>query len=631
MPNTLIWIPKRLVELGLVNVAARSPEAFIDYCEQDYAARVEHAATCVRESGAHVVMLTGPSASGKTTTAHKLADCIAAHGRRSAVVSLDNFYKDLKDYPRLPDGSVDYESVDALDISAINRCLLELIRTGRTQIPDFDFCGERRRHGVIPVEVGDGVVVIEGIHAQYAAAGSRIINTNTFGASAHKLAKSPYTVEEVIAAGVACCKRACAPYGALTALDIGPLGELLEPNGTLPFETAVSEYARIVRAGVAAGADLVVVETFTDLYELKAALLAVKENCDLPVLASMSFEARGRTFTGCTVESFAATARGLGADALGINCSLGPQEIFPMAKRLAEALPGDFPVFVKPNAGLPRADGSGYDITPELFAQQMTPYRDLGLFAAGGCCGTTPDFIRLLNDVFRDCVPGRAAHPMPSVICSPVECVTVDGVTVVGERINPTGKKRFQQALRQNDMDYVLEQAVSQAEAGAQLLDVNVGTPEVDEPAMLEQVVKTLQSVVSQPLQLDSTNFEALERALRAYNGKPIVNSVNGAPAVLGHVLPLCKKYGAAVIGLTRALAKEVGPSGVRVNCVAPGVISTDMNRSLSEADFAALREETPLGVIGSPEETADAIWYFTACASFVTGQVLGVNGGMVI
>ena len=351
---------------------------------------------------------------------------------------------------------------------------------------------------------------IQRIHGMYAAAGSRIINTNTFGASAHKLAKSPYTVEEVIAAGVACCKRACAPYGALTALDIGPLGELLEPNGTLPFETAVSEYARIVRAGVAAGADLVVVETFTDLYELKAALLAVKENCDLPVLASMSFEARGRTFTGCTVESFAATARGLGADALGINCSLGPQEIFPMAKRLAEALPGDFPVFVKPNAGLPRADGSGYDITPELFAQQMTPYRDLGLFAAGGCCGTTPDFIRLLNDVFRDCVPGRAAHPMPSVICSPVECVTVDGVTVVGERINPTGKKRFQQALRQNDMDYVLEQAVSQAEAGAQLLDVNVGTPEVDEPAMLEQVVKTLQSVVSQPLQLDSTNFEAL-------------------------------------------------------------------------------------------------------------------------
>ena len=393
--------------------------------------------------------------------------------------------------------------------------------------------------------------LIRSIHAKYAAAGSRVVNANTFGASPHKLADSKYTLEEVITAGIANCKQAVAPYGALVTLDVGPLGELLEPSGTLAFEDAVAEYGRIVRAGVAAGADILYFETFTDLYEMKAALLAAKENSTLPIMASMSFEANGRTFTGCTVESFAATARGLGANAVGINCSLGPKEIFPMAKRLAEAVPGDFPVFVKPNAGLPRADGSGYDITPELFAQQMTPYRDLGLFAAGGCCGTTPDFIRLLNDVFRDCVPGRAAHPMPSVICSPVECVTVDGVTVVGERINPTGKKRFQQALRQNDMDYVLEQAVSQAEAGAQLLDVNVGTPEVDEPAMLEQVVKTLQSVVSQPLQLDSTNFEALERALRAYNGKPIVNSVNGAPAVLEHVLPLCKKYGAAVIGLT--------------------------------------------------------------------------------
>ena len=182
--------------------------------------------------------------------------------------------------------------------------------------------------------------LIESIHSRYAAAGSRIINANTFGASAHKLAGSEYTLEEIIAAGIANCKRACAPYGALAALDVGPLGELLEPNGTLAFEDAVAEYGRIVRAGVAAGADLVFFETFTDLYELKAALLAAKENCDLPILASMSFEAGGRTFTGCTVESFAVTARGLGANAVGINCSLGPKEIFPMAKRLAEALPG---------------------------------------------------------------------------------------------------------------------------------------------------------------------------------------------------------------------------------------------------------------------------------------------------
>ena len=392
--------------------------------------------------------------------------------------------------------------------------------------------------------------LIEGIHGQYAAAGSRIVNANTFGASAHKLAGSAYTLEQVITAGIENCKRACAPYGALTALDVGPLGELLEPSGTLAFEDAVAEYARIVKAGEAAGADLIFFETYTDLYELKAALLATKENTHLPILASMSFEAGGRTFTGCTVESFAATARGLGADAVGINCSLGPKEIFPMAKRLAEAVPGNFPVFVKPNAGLPRADGSGYDITPQLFALQMKPYRELHLFAAGGCCGTTPEFIKLLNGTFAGCTPGRPAHRMPSVLCTPVDTVTVDGITVVGERINPTGKKRFQQALREGDMNYVLEQAVSQAEAGAQILDVNVGAPGVDEPVLMEQVVKALQSVTSLPLQLDSSNVEALARGLRVYNGKPIVNSTNGEPEKLAAILPLCKKYGAAIVGL---------------------------------------------------------------------------------
>ena len=392
--------------------------------------------------------------------------------------------------------------------------------------------------------------LIEGIHGQYAAAGSRIVNANTFGASAHKLAGSAYTLEQVITAGIENCKRACAPYGALTALDVGPLGELLEPSGTLAFEDAVAEYARIVKAGEAAGADLIFFETYTDLYELKAALLAAKENTHLPILASMSFEAGGRTFTGCTVESFAATARGLGADAVGINCSLGPKEIFPMAKRLAEAVPGNFPVFVKPNAGLPRADGSGYDITSQLFALQMKPYRELHLFAAGGCCGTIPEFIKLLNGTFAGCTPGRPAHRMPSVLCTPVDTVTVDGITVVGERINPTGKKRFQQALREGDMNYVLEQAVSQAEAGAQILDVNVGAPGVDEPVLMEQVVKALQSVTSLPLQLDSSNVEALARGLRVYNGKPIVNSTNGEPEKLAAILPLCKKYGAAIVGL---------------------------------------------------------------------------------
>ena len=393
--------------------------------------------------------------------------------------------------------------------------------------------------------------LIESIHARYAAAGSRILCANTFGASAHKLAGSGYTVEQVVDAAIRCARRAAQPYGSLVALDIGPLGELLEPAGTLPFEEAVEAFAEIVRAGAAAGADLILCETFTDLDELKAALLACRENCGLPVLASMSFEAGGRTFTGCGVESFAAAARGLGADALGINCSLGPKEILPMARALCGAVPGDYPVFVKPNAGLPRADGSGYDITPQLFAMQMKPYRELGLFAAGGCCGTTPDFIRALHRVFDGCAVGREARPLPSVLCTPVQRVVVDGITVVGERINPTGKKRFQQALREGDMDYVLAQAISQAESGAAVLDVNVGAPGVDEPALMEQVVKALQSVVSLPLQLDSSNAAALERGLRVYNGKPIVNSVNGEQAVLDKLLPLCKKYGAAVVGLT--------------------------------------------------------------------------------
>ena len=393
--------------------------------------------------------------------------------------------------------------------------------------------------------------LIESIHARYAAAGSHIVMANTFGASAHKLAGTPYTVAQVVEAGIGCARRAAAPYGALVALDVGPLGELLEPAGTMPFEEAVADFAEIIRAGAQAGADLILLETFTDLYELKAALLACKENCGLPVMASMSFEANGRTFTGCTVGSFAATARGLGADALGINCSLGPKEIYPMAKALCEAVPGDYPVFVKPNAGLPRADGSGYDITPQLFAMQLKPYQELGLFAAGGCCGTTPDFIRALHSVFDGCKVGRPAHPMPSVLCTPVQCVQVDGITVVGERINPTGKKRFQQAVREGDMDYILAQGISQADSGAAVLDVNVGVPGVDEPAAMEKIVKALQSVVSLPLQLDSSNAEALARGLRAYNGKPIVNSVNGEQAVLDRLLPLCKKYGAAVVGLT--------------------------------------------------------------------------------
>ena len=387
------------------------------------------------------------------------------------------------------------------------------------------------------------------IHADYARAGADILLANTFGANAKKLAGSPCTVEQVVSASIACARSAAAETGALVALDIGPLGELLVPAGTLRFEDAYAEFAQVIRAGAAAGADLVFLETMTDLYELKAAILAAKENCALPVFTSMSFESRGRTFTGCTVESYAVTAAGLGADAVGINCSLGPKEILPFAQRLCRSVPAGVPVFVKPNAGLPNPDGS-YNLNAAEFAAEMKAYASIGVSMVGGCCGTTPDFIAKLRETFAPLVPADKIPIRRSCLCTPVRFVEVDGITVVGERINPTGKKRLQQALRDGDSAYPCAQAVAQAEAGAQVLDVNAGLPGIDEATTLEQLVKDLQAITDLPLQLDSSNPEALSRALRIYNGKPIVNSVNGEQKTLDTILPLCKKYGAAVVGL---------------------------------------------------------------------------------
>ena len=387
------------------------------------------------------------------------------------------------------------------------------------------------------------------IHADYARAGADILLANTFGANAKKLAGCPCTVEQVVSASIACARSAAAETGALVALDIGPLGELLVPAGTLRFEDAYAEFAQVIRAGAAAGADLVFLETMTDLYELKAAILAAKENCALPVFTSMSFESRGRTFTGCTVESYAVTAASLGADAVGINCSLGPKEILPFAQRLCRSVPAGVPVFVKPNAGLPNPDGS-YNLNAAEFAAEMKAYASIGVSMVGGCCGTTPDFIAKLRETFAPLVPADKIPIRRSCLCTPVRFVEVDGITVVGERINPTGKKRLQQALRDGDSAYPCAQAVAQAEAGAQVLDVNAGLPGIDEAATLEQLVKDLQAITDLPLQLDSSNPEALSRALRIYNGKPIVNSVNGEQKTLDTILPLCKKYGAAVVGL---------------------------------------------------------------------------------
>ena len=392
--------------------------------------------------------------------------------------------------------------------------------------------------------------ILTAIHADYAAAGADLLLANTFGANARKLAGTGYSVAQVVEASLACGRRGAASTGALVGLDIGPLGELLAPAGTLPFTDAYAAFAEIVEAGVAAGADFVFLETMTDLYELKAAILAAKEHSHLPVFVSMSFESRGRTFTGCTVESYGVTAAGLGADAIGINCSLGPAEILPFAQRLCRTVPAGIPVFVKPNAGLPNPDGS-YNLDAAEFAREMQAYATIGVSMVGGCCGTTPEYIARLRAVFGALAPAQKVPVRRSCLCTPVRFVEVDGITVVGERINPTGKKRLQQALREGDSAYPCTQAVAQAEAGAQVLDVNAGLPGIDEAATLERLVTDLQAVTDLPLELDSSNPEALSRALRVYNGKPIVNSVNGEQKTLDTILPLCKKYGAAVVGLT--------------------------------------------------------------------------------
>lgn len=390
--------------------------------------------------------------------------------------------------------------------------------------------------------------LLDSVYREYVEAGSQVIYANTFGANGLKLSRCGRTVAEVVTAAVSGAKRA-AGGRALTALDVGPLGELLEPMGSLTFERAYELFREMMTAGAAAGADLIAVETMTDLYEAKAALLAAKENTGLPVLVTMSFEESGRTFTGCTVSSMARTLEGLGADAIGLNCSLGPDLLAPLLRELCQNT--RLPVAAKPNAGLPDPVDGHYDMGPEEFAAALLPCLEAGASIFGGCCGTTPEYIRRVKAALEGKRPAPRRYLGGGFVCTPTTPLKLDGIRVIGERVNPTGKKRFQQALLENDLDYILDVAVQEEEAGADILDVNVGCPGVDETVMLPRVVKKLQSAVSLPLQLDSSNPEALEAGLRVCNGKAAVNSVNGEPAVLEKVLPIAKKYGASVVGLT--------------------------------------------------------------------------------
>ena len=389
---------------------------------------------------------------------------------------------------------------------------------------------------------------VTAIQRRYVEAGSRVLYTNTFGANRLKLKGAGLCVEDVVEAGVRCAKLAAGDEDVRVALDIGPIGQLLEPLGTLSFEQAYELFREQIAAGAKAGAELIVIETMSDLYEVKAAVLAAKENSELPVWVTMTFEASGRSFVGTTVPAMALTLDGLGVDAMGFNCSLGPKELLPLVEELRAWT--DKPLILKPNAGLPDPATGEYRISAADFARELQGAIRLGVTMLGGCCGTNPDFIRALNELLPRNKIAEAKPKRRHGVCSGRKAVSLDGVRVIGERINPTGKKRFQQALRENDIDYILARAIEQQDAGADILDVNVGLPGIDEAAMLPRVVKALQSVTDLPLQIDSSNPAAIEAGLRAVSGKAIVNSVNGKRETLDAILPLCKKYGAAVVGL---------------------------------------------------------------------------------
>lgn len=393
------------------------------------------------------------------------------------------------------------------------------------------------------------------IYRDYAAAGANFITTNTFGANRLKLHGSPYTATELVESGVRLARQAVDETGRkdlFVALDIGPTGKLLKPMGDLAFETAVDAYREMVETGVRAGADCIIIETMGDTSEIKAAVLAAKENSTLPVFVTMVFDERGRLLTGADIPAAVAMLEGLGVDAIGLNCGFGPKQMLPLVDQLMDCC--RTPVLVSPNAGLPVVvDGvTTYNVAPDEFSGIMAEIVKKGVWMVGGCCGTTPAHIKAEVEACRalPILPPKAA--VRTVISSGSHAVVIgENPIVIGERINPTGKKRFKQALREGDLDYILNEGVHQQDFGADVLDVNVGLPEIDETEMMEKVVSELQGVLDLPLQIDTTSPSAMEAALRIYNGKPLINSVNGKREVMDEIFPLAKKYGGVVVALT--------------------------------------------------------------------------------
>lgn len=391
------------------------------------------------------------------------------------------------------------------------------------------------------------------IHKSYLKAGAEILTTNTFGANALKMEEIDYSVEEVISAAVENARRAVVESGieAAVALDMGPLGELLEPMGSLTFDEAYNLYQQQVLVGVEAGADLIHIETIADLYEARAAVLAAKENSNLPVFCTLTFEEDGRTFTGGSIRSMISVLEGLGVDGIGLNCSLGPEKLEPLVEEVLQY--SKLPVILQANAGLPVMENGEtvFKISPAEYFKPLARLYEKGLAVIGGCCGTNEEFISLIAENLKNKKVKEREVIKESLVCSPSQSVDLAGVNVVGERINPTGKAAFKDALRNGDLDYILKVAVEEVDAGANILDVNIGLPDIDEKEIMVRLIKELQGILDVPLQIDSSDPEVIEAALRYYNGTAIVNSVNGEAEVLEKTLPAVKKYGAAVIGLT--------------------------------------------------------------------------------
>lgn len=397
---------------------------------------------------------------------------------------------------------------------------------------------------------------IQDVQRQYVAAGCDILLANMFGANRLKLEGTGYTVEEIICAAVGNARKAAADAGEgrqiFVGADVSSTGRLLQPLGDLSFDEACDIYREIVTAAEKAGADFIHIETMSDMLELKAAVLTAKEYTSLPVFATVTFDQSGKMLTGGNPEAVVAMLEGLGVDALGTNCGLGPYQLETVVKDLLRV--ASVPVIVQPNAGLPRQENGQtiYDVEPADFAKKMKEFAEAGAWLLGGCCGTTPEHIRALKEACGEITPKPIADKGRTVVSSYTHAVCVaDDPIIIGERINPTGKSRLKQALRDHDMDYILQEGFSQQDKGAHILDINVGLPEIDEPSMILDVVREVQSVIDLPLQIDTANVKAMEQALRYYNGKAMINSVSGKQESMEAVFPLVKKYGGVVIGLT--------------------------------------------------------------------------------